>query len=38
MQIDLKEEFKDLPDKLVSETKKALTSIEQEKINKIIQL
>lgn len=31
---DLKEEFKDLPDKLVKETKKALTSIEQEKIKR----
>ena len=31
---DLKEEFKDLPDKLVSETKKALTSIEEEKIKR----
>lgn len=31
---DLKEEFKDLPDKLVKETKKALTSIEEEKIKR----
>ena len=36
---DLKEEFKDLPDKLVKETKKALTSIEEEKIKrKVISL
>ena len=32
--IDFKEEFKDLPDKLVKETKKALTSIEEEKIKR----